>query len=455
MCGRDGGRAELKFDIKKVFVVLIILILYVLAVLNIYAQSKFTDGIEYTNRRLGFSLKLPASWAGKYGVRDGDSSVEFVHKRSEETFDASGLLFYIFLTDEMTEGVLGGAGERHLLAQTETVYYVFAGPSGVEFSDESEAEYVEMYGRIAEIIETVKLMPASDIADPTYSSAAKITDEGMTDNFIYTFAKGARAAAPGEPLLMIDGQFTDWPVAVRDGRALIPLSAASEAFDTYIYWDKNDHISIDVDTRGGESTEIKMYIGRDHADVDGVVTPIDTPPVIIGGQPYLPLRFLCEYCDKEVGYVPAGRLSKATYLDEIEDRDAPKGLAYNPVVWVDRIEMINNVKNADETVEWIKKEMYHALELLTDNIDSAFYGHLASWGVTADDHAFITIKNAVDNIYFIGKVGRYAMFQGPYITLADTEAEIIYFYTFGHAYGSISVADMNNPDTFIPMYFAD
>jgi hypothetical protein len=434
----------------------IILIVNFISVPNFYAQSPTATGIEYTNHRLGFSLTLPASWAGKYSVWDNTMSVEFIHKHSMETSGASGLLFYVFLADEMTEGVLGGAGGRNLVAQTDSFYYVLAGPSGVEFSDESEAEYNEMYSHIGEIIGTVKIIPMTGIADPAYAAAAKIAeDEGMTDNYIYTFAKGTKDAAPGEPLLMVNGQLTGWPVVIRDSRALIPLSAAMEAFSTYIYWDGNGYISIDADAHGGEKTSIKMYIGQSQAVVNGDMTSIPTPPVIIDGQPYLPLRFLSEYFNQTVGYVPAGRLSKTTYFEEIHDRDAPKGIAFNPVIWVDCSEMTDNAKITDETMNWLKTEMSQTLELLTDNLDTAFYAHLASWGVTADDDAFIEIKNAIDNLYFIGNAGRYAMFQGPFITLVDMEAEIIYFYTFGHAYGNIVKADMNNPETFIPMYFAD
>jgi hypothetical protein len=313
-----------------------------------------------------------------------------------------------------------------------------------------------IYSHTAEIIGTVNIIPMTGIADPTYTTVAKIVEEeGMTDNYIYTFAKGTRDAAPGEPLFMINGQFTGWPVAIRDNRTLIPLSAAAEAFNTYIYWDGNDYISIETDAYDSENTNIKMYIRQNQAVINGERTPIHTPPIIIDGQPYLPLRFLSEYYDKTVGYVPAGRLSKTTYLEEIHDWDTPKGLAFNPVIWVDCLEKTENAKTTDATIEWLKTEMNQTLKLLTDNLDTAFYGHLASWGVTADDYTFITIRNAINNLYFIGNVGRYAIFQGPFITLVDIEADNIYFYTFGHTYGNIIKADMNNPETFIPMYFAD
>jgi len=111
-------------------------------------------GIVYTNQRLGFSLTLPSSWEGKYVVVENEESIDFFHNLSMETTGSAGLLFFIWHVDELLEGHLGGAGERHLVAQTQSSYYIFGTASSVEYSDESEAEYKKMYADFPEIRRT-------------------------------------------------------------------------------------------------------------------------------------------------------------------------------------------------------------------------------------------------------------------------------------------------------------
>ncbi len=76
-------------------------------------------------------------------------------------------------------------------------------------------------------------------------------------------------------------------------------------------------------------------------------------------------------------------------------------------------------------------------------------------GKSLNAPSFAKIDNAINNTYYIGNVGRYELFQGPYLTLVDPNTDIIYFYTLAYLTGAIGKADMNSPDTFVPMYFAD
>lgn len=420
-----------------------------------YAQSPAIGGIEYTNQILGFSLTLPASWAGRYSVIDGAYGTTFAHTASRDAEGLSdGMLFYIVRFDELPlpEGALGGAGERHLAAQAGMLSYILAQPSGVEYRDETAAEYQEMRADVAAILPTVNAIPITGAADPTYRAIGKTDEHGLTDNYIYTFAKGAKDAAPHDCLLMINGQFTDWPVIIRNNRALVPLSAAQEAFDTYIfwdYWDNKENISI---TRVN-NTEIKMTVGQTQAYVNGQAVTLDAAPVFENDTVYLPLRFLGDYLDRSVGYLPAA----------ISDPKAAAGLAYNhynPVVWIDDPQKTVNGQPTGATLAWLQEQMRQGLSSLKDNLDTAHSGYLQDtapnyWAFPQNYPAFAQIEAAIDNTYYIGNVGRYALFQGPYITLVDIDAQAIYFYTIAHELGTIWQADMSAPDTFVPMYFAD
>jgi ribulose-5-phosphate 4-epimerase/fuculose-1-phosphate aldolase len=114
--------------------------------------------LTYTNKDLGFSLELPASWENKYSIDELDNSVAFLHTESKLKTRAQGELFAIIrypgkMTNEQAQN---GAGMRSLVFTTDKYSYVLATPSGVEYSDETEDDYLKMSADIASILKTVK-----------------------------------------------------------------------------------------------------------------------------------------------------------------------------------------------------------------------------------------------------------------------------------------------------------
>lgn len=115
--------------------------------------------LTYTNKNLGFSLELPASWENKYSIDEIDNSVGFLHTESDLKTSAQGLLFAIIrypgkMTNE--QALIGGGGTRSLVFTTDNYSYVLITPTGVEYSDETEDDYLEMSADIAWILKTVK-----------------------------------------------------------------------------------------------------------------------------------------------------------------------------------------------------------------------------------------------------------------------------------------------------------
>lgn len=117
------------------------------------------DYLTYTNKNLGFSLELPSSWENKYSIDELDNTVAFLHTESKLKSGAQGQLFVIIrypgkMTNE--QALIGGGGMRSLLFTTDTYSYVLITPTGVEYSDETEDDYLKMSADIAWILKTVK-----------------------------------------------------------------------------------------------------------------------------------------------------------------------------------------------------------------------------------------------------------------------------------------------------------
>ena len=113
----------------------------------------------YTNKNLGFSLELPASWENKYSIEELGNVVSFLHTESNLKTSAQGVVFVVIrypgkMTKEQV--LLGGGGMRKLLFTTDNYTYVLATPTGVEYSDDTEADYLKMSADITWILKTVK-----------------------------------------------------------------------------------------------------------------------------------------------------------------------------------------------------------------------------------------------------------------------------------------------------------
>ena len=422
-------------------------------------NSTSANGIVYTNSEVGFSLTLPASWAEQYSVIPSATSVAFLHKESaEQTGREIGVLFNIIRYDGKLATVVG-AGERYLVAQTNKYSYVLAYPSGVEYTDSSKVGYQKLAADIDKIGKTVTTVPVTDISYPTYSAFTDSDENGLTDNHIYTFANGSVNAAPGDCLLMLNGEFSDADVIIRNNCALVPVNTILQACgeDVLVLWgyqadnggifpygsdsgSSNLPLIIKIYKADG-SIDIKMTVGQTTADVNGKTEALDTPPVIENNTAYVPLRFVCDCFGKSTGYLPAG--------PDVSGPNAPKGLAFNPIVWVDDFEKTNAAKPTDATLTWLKAQMNQALTSLKNHLGTVLKG------TSPNDPSFSQIAHDINTTYYVGNVGRYALYQGPYITLVDVNTKTIYFYTLHPDTGYIRKANMSDPETFILHYFGE
>jgi hypothetical protein len=272
------------------------------------------------------------------------------------------------------------------------------------------------------------------IADPTYSSHLNFDKDG---NHIYTFANGSVDAAPGDCLLMLNGKFSNARVIIKNDCALVPVSVIQQACGADVLWSFQAGNIIKIHNAGG-SIGIKMIVGQVKADVNGKTEELETPPVMENNTAYVPLRFICKCFGKVIGSLPAGQ--------DVGNPKSTKSLAFNSVVWVDDY----TAEPTDATLTWLKAQMNQALTSLKNHRSTVLKD------TAPNDPGFSQIANDINHTYYVGNVGRYALYQGPYPTLVDVNSKTIYFRTVSSGRGwSIWKANMSDPETFMVWYFAE
>ena len=111
-------------------------------------NGKEEDGEDTTKGREVYSyeemsVKIPASWEGKYIIDEGPNGFSFMQKSSFEKEEGWGFLFGFYRSDEMVDQSTGATQ----LAYTEEYAYYVQSPTDVTFWYEDEniaTEYNEM-----------------------------------------------------------------------------------------------------------------------------------------------------------------------------------------------------------------------------------------------------------------------------------------------------------------------
>ena len=96
----------------------------------------------------------------------------------------------------------------------------------------------------------------------------------------------------------LDGKQLSFDVApiIQDGRTLVPLRTIFEALGADIEW--NEANKMVIATKG--ATKIRLSIGKNTADKNGMPIKLDVPAIISEGRTLVPLRFVSESLGAEV-----------------------------------------------------------------------------------------------------------------------------------------------------------
>ncbi|XOQ45124.1 MAG: hypothetical protein ACFWTN_11865 [Clostridium sp.] len=305
---------------------------------------------------------------------------------------------------------------------------------------------------------------SSNVTDPTYRACSEFDEDGLTDNHIYRFSNGSVTAAPGDYLLMINGEFSDADVIIRNDRALVPVSAIQQVCGAEVLWgyqaNNGDISPYDSDNGSSDlpiiikihnadkSIDIKMTVGQTKVDVNGKTETLDTPPVLKNNTAYVPLYFVCDCFGKVIGY-----LRSETGANAWQDSES---LAFNPIIWVDDLKKMNAVQPTDATLTWLKAQFNQAMTNLKNNLNTIMNP------LDPNDPAYLQLVDSslsrladdINNTYYVCNIGRYALYQGPYPTLVDVSSKTIYFFKTAPDSCYIQKADMSDPETLMLYYFA-
>ena len=118
-----------------------------------------TGDIDYSSGK-GFSLTIPASWAGKYRTSDFSLAVEFINIGNEAA-GYGGFLFSIVIQDNLEPLDWNG---MKLLGQSGGLYYFGGVPSDVQFDYTNKSlmdEYQSMEKDIDAIFKSFRIGAAS------------------------------------------------------------------------------------------------------------------------------------------------------------------------------------------------------------------------------------------------------------------------------------------------------
>ncbi len=96
------------------------------------------------------------------------------------------------------------------------------------------------------------------------------------------------------------------PAYIENGTTMVPLRFVSESMGATVdFWAANQSIDISLYGR-----EVRLWIGSQHAQVDGEITTISVPPTLRNNVTFVPIRFVSEGLGARVGW--NGQLQEVT-----------------------------------------------------------------------------------------------------------------------------------------------
>jgi hypothetical protein len=119
---------------------------------------------------------------------------------------------------------------------------------------------------------------------------------------------------------------------IKDGRTLIPFRRIFESLDMEVLWDDKERMVTATDN----DIEMKLYINKTIAYVNGEEKTLDVPAEITDNRTFVPLRFVSENCGAKVEWDDSTKSVFITLPEEItspeDDVPGSPGTLDRPVV---------------------------------------------------------------------------------------------------------------------------
>ncbi len=235
--------------------------------------------------------------------------------------------------------------------------------------------------------------------NPRFNATVIVNDvDGMTDDYEYTVPTGTVDVKSKESALMVNGEFVPYKGVMKNGTTFVPVRVISESFGKETKWNEaTQQVTIE---------DIVLTINNATATEGAKSLKLSEAPYIENGVTYVPLRFIAENLDKEVGYIP---------------KSYKNAILHNSIVWVEDKELMdNNSYKAEEIVKWIQPQMY---------VNKNFFEQ-------EGNEANFT-KESIESMKYLGQLGRYAVIDSARPVVVDMYTKSVYFYTAGHGHSGI------------------
>jgi hypothetical protein len=196
------------------------------------------------------------------------------------------------------------------------------------------------------VINSMVVIHASDetMARPYLLYKSNDFSELFIKSQVYYKANGEPTDAKNLKLLMVNGNFVpNVSIITENSRTLVPIRIVSESLGANVFWNADS-----LETKiVNNDTEIVIQPGINEATVNGHTVELEVPAKIVNGRIYVPLRFVSENLNCDVGY-------KDDFFKSID--------GYLPVVWIERKFDLPNEKNKNEAQSILKEHLYNEIK---------------------------------------------------------------------------------------------
>ena len=114
---------------------------------------------KYENNKLGFSFTLPASWNGKYIIKEAPEGIYVLFKPVSTDTEDLGLLFSVVKSNPENDAPLDNIGEPRYF-EAKGIKYEVGGPRDIGFPETHKEfkNYIELKNEAKDVIKTIKVI---------------------------------------------------------------------------------------------------------------------------------------------------------------------------------------------------------------------------------------------------------------------------------------------------------
>lgn len=258
-----------------------------------------------------------------------------------------------------------------------------------------------------------------------------------SSNYI-TYSDGEEIAVPNDVILLyVDGKLVKKAkVVVRNNRSLIPLEVVERELGCNVVWNEEKR---EVSINKGDKI-IVLKIDRNTAIVNGRQVMMDTRPILIYEDVYVPLRLVSENMGMTVGYFnPAARGESVSLND------------YRTAIFVDEKYEVDNLVSREDAMIFAKERCLKGLE----NFKKSLRENLVSNGEDPErfQEELTLVEKSINKMEYLGEVSRYYVFDmNIYQVIYDKlKGEMYFKYDMGLA-TYIKWLDIDSPYLYTPLF---